>query len=704
MAVKKVKGICGICPDKCDILATVEDGRLIKIEPDREAPRGRLCPRGALAPEIIYHEKRILHPLIRTGERGSGQFREASFEEALDYAAEKIKEVVKNYGPDALVSYVGTAGREPSSMRCFGGKDAFFGHLGGINDTTCGSTCNFASYVMAPVTVFGINQTNIVQDFAHTELIFIWGKNPATDSGYQTLYNNIRAARKRGARVVVIDPRGDCNNGEYDEWIPVIPGTDGAMILAMTKLALESGRYDKAFAEEYMEGLPEYQAYLDSLSLAELSETCGVPLSDIRRLTEELLEKPAALIAYTGLEYQLSAIQNNRAAWILWALCGKMDTPGGMLFTGTGYETFQLHPLPEGKKPIGCRSYPLYYMMSGSAQLGEDFLTGVLEDDPYPIRGYLLCAGATSLTFPEQKRWEEAYRKLDIFIVLERFMSNDARFADVIFPSTTYFEDESIVDVPGGKQLRRRIIDPVGEARTDTFILQALAERLGFGDAYPKNDKEMLLWLAKGDETLVEKLRNTQYGLLREPNHDLRKYETGQLRKDGKKGFPTPSGKIEIRSSLIESAGLCGMPVYHDIREIPAFGTKEEFPMMLTTGARSRIRFSAFGPNLPEIAKVEPDPLLSISREDAEAQGIQEGDQVLVETAFGKETFPAHICKMAKGCIHIPFGGGSPYMLGGWKEGNVNRLASMRYSDPVSGFISYKSIPCRIRKAEEAQR
>lgn len=126
--------------------------------------------------------------------------------------------------------------------------------------------------------------------------------------------------------------------------------------------------------------------------------------------------------------------------------------------------------------------------------------------------------------------------------------------------------------------------------------------------------------------------------------------------------------------------------------------------MMLTTGARSRIRFSAFGPNLPEIAKVEPDPLLSISREDAEAQGIREGDQVLVETAFGKETFPAHICKMAKGCIHIPFGGGSPYMLGGWKEGNVNRLASMRYSDPVSGFISYKSIPCRIRKAEEAQR
>ena len=699
MGETKVKGICGICPDKCDIVATLCDGRIVKVEPDRESNRGRVCPRGALAPEIIYNKKRILKPLIRTGERGSGEFREASFEEAIEFAAEKIKEVVAKYGPDALVSYVGSSGREPSTMRCFGGKDAFFRHMGGINDTTCSSTCNFASYIMAPVTVFGISQPSVAPDIENAELIFLIGKNPATDSGYQALYHRIKEARKRGARLIAIDPRGDCNNGEYDEWVPGIPGTDGALVMAMLKYVIEAGRYDKEFTEKYVNGLKEFSEYLSGLEFSKLSETCGIPEEKIRELTEGFLNKKSVFIAYTGTEYQYSGIQTNRALWILWAICGKLDIKGGMRFSGKSYGEAKLYDIPEGKRPIGCDKYPLYYMMNGSAQLGEEFLEGVLYDKPYPIRGYLLCAGGTSITFPEQEKWEEAYRKLDIFIVLERFMTNDARYADVIFPATTYFENEAIVNIPGGRQLRRRIIDPVGEAKCDTFILQALAEKLGFGDAYPENDEEMLLWLADGDRELIEKLKATPYGVMDDVCTEEKKYEKGILRADGKPGFPTPSGKVEIISSVREKAGLCGMPVYHDIREIPEFGSKEDFPMMMTTGARSKIRFASFGPNVDEIAKAEPDPLMSICKEDAERYGISDGDPVYVETAFGKGSFKAHICLMAKGCVHIPFGGGSPYMHGGWKAGNVNRLASMRYADPVSGFITYKSIPCRIKKA-----
>lgn len=698
--VKKLKAICGICPDKCDIVATVEDGRLVKVEPDRDSKRGRVCPRGALAPEIVYSPKRILKPLIRTGEKGSGEFKEVEFSEALDYAASKIKEVADKYGPDALVSYVGSSGREPSTMRCFAGKDAFFSHLGGINDTTCSSTCNFASYVMAPVTVFGISQPEVYPDVANSSLIFIMGKNPATDSGYPALYHNLKKARERGAKVIVIDPRGDCNNREYDEWVPVIPGTDGALVMAMLKLVVESCRYDRDFTEKYVSGFEELSSYLSGLKLSELSEACGIPQNKIEELTEAFLREKSSFIAYTGTEYQYSGIQTNRALWILWGICGKLDVAGGMRFSGKSYREMKMRAVPESKKPIGCDSHPLYYMMNGGAQLGEEFLTAVLEDRPYPVRGYLLCAGGTSLTFPEQKRWEEAYRKLDIFIVLERFMTNDARFADVIFPATTYFENESIVKIPGGTQLRRRVIEPVGEAKCDTFILQALAERLGFGEAYPKNDEEMLLWLAGGDQGFVDELKKAQYGIMDRTFDEEKKYESGMLRADGKAGFPTPSGKFEIISSVIESAGYSSIPEYHDIRELKEFGSKEDFPMMMTTGARSRIRFASFGPNVDEIAKAEPYPLMSIGEEDAREKGISEGDMVKVETAFGSGEFKAHICLMAKGCIHIPFGGGSPYMTGGWKEGNVNRLASMRYTDPLSGYITYKSLPCRIKKAE----
>ena len=700
METKRIRGICGICPDKCDVVAVVEDGKLVRVEPDQESKRGRVCPRGALAPQIMNSRQRILHPLIRTGERGSGEFREASFEEAVEYAAELIRRTAEKYGPDSLVSYVGTSGREPSTMACFGGKQGFFRQMGGINDTTCGSTCNFASYVVAPVTTFGIPQYNIRPDLDNTELIFIWGKNPATDSGCQALYKGIRAARKRGARVIVIDPRGECNNGEYDEWVPVIPGTDGALILAMTKLVIEGKHYDPVFAEKYVSGFEEWRSYLAEHSLGELSGLCGVSPEKIQALTEEFLSKKAVIIAYTGLEYQYSSIQTNRASWILWAICGKMDTPGGMLFTGKGYPEYPLHPVPEGKKPIGCDQFPLFYKLSGNAQIGEEFLTGILEDKPYPIRGYLLCAGATSLSFPEQARWEAAYRKLDAFIVLERFMSNDARFADVIFPATTYFENEAVVMQPDGMQLRRRIVTPPGEAKCDTFTLQAIAEKLGFGAAFPKNDDEMLLWQTGGDAALVKELRLHPEGVIRRSEQKYKKYEEGTLRADGRPGFPTPSGKIEISSSLIEDCGLPGLPIYHDIHEIPEFGSREEFPMMMTTGARSKIRFATFGPNLPEIAKAEPDPLMSIDASDAERLGLRDGDMAVVETAFGSECFKAHICRMAKGCIHIPFGGGSPYMKGGWKEGNVNRLTSMKYSDPVSGFICYKSLPCRVRRIQ----
>ncbi|MDO4266241.1 MAG: molybdopterin-dependent oxidoreductase [Eubacteriales bacterium] len=699
MGAERIRGICGICPDKCDVVATVEDGKLVRVEPDWESKRGRLCPRGALAPQIMNSEKRLLHPLIRTGERGSGEFREADFEEALEYAADLIRRTAEKYGPDSLVSYVGTSGREPSTMVCFGGKHGFFRQMGGINDTNCGSTCNFASYVVAPVTTFGIPQYNIRPDLENTELIFIWGKNPATDSGCQALYKGIRAARERGARVVAIDPRSECNNGEYDEWVPVIPGTDGALILGMAKLVIESGRYDHAFVDKHVSGFEEWKEYLAGLTLSGLSGICGVPEEKIRALTEEFLAKKAVIIAYTGLEYQYSAIQTNRASWILWAICGKMDTPGGMLFAGKGYSEYPLHPVPEGRKPIGTARFPLFYRLSGNAQIGEEFLTGILEDKPYPIRGYLLCAGGTSLSFPEQSRWEEAYRKLDAFIVLERFMSNDARFADVIFPATTYFENEAVVMQPDGMQLRRRIVSPPGEAKCDTFILQALAEKLGFGDAYPKNDEEMLLWQTGGNAALAKALKEKPEGVIRAVEQQYEKYEDGSLRADGKPGFPTPSGKIEIASSLIEDCGLPGLPVYHDIHELEEFGSKEDFPMMLTTGARSKIRFATFGPNIPEIAKAEPDPLMSIDEEDARRLGIADGDTAFVETAFGNGYFKAHVCRMAKGSIHIPFGGGSPYMSGGWKEGNVNRLTSMKHSDPVSGFICYKSLPCRVRKA-----
>ena len=187
-------------------------------------------------------------------------------------------------------------------------------------------------------------------------------------------------------------------------------------------------------------------------------------------------------------------------------------------------------------------------------------------------------------------------------------------------------------------------------------------------------------------------------GLSSQDNRIYRKYEKGLLRSDGKPGFPTPSGKFEISSVYLEENGFTPYPEYKDMRELPGMD-RSEFPFTLTTGARSIHRMGVFGANLPGVAKLEPYPYMDISEEDADELGIQDGTWAKVTTPFGSALFKAHVCEIAKHCIHIPHGGGSEYMPEAWKHGNVNELTSLAYTDPITGFVMIKSVPCKIERS-----
>ena len=692
----KKKGFCGICPDKCPIEATVEDGRLIKVEPDRDCPGGRVCPRGALSPQIVYSEKRIRKPLIRNGEKGSGAFREATWEEALDAAAAGFMKIKERYGADALVSYVGSSGREAATMRCFNGVNAFFKNLGSHNDMSCGCICNVSSNMMTPVLTYGVPTPKLYQDISNSEVVFIWGKNSKTDSGPLTTLELVKAAKARGAKIIVIDPRGEGMAELADWWIPVIPGADGALAVAMLKIIVEEERYDKVFVNEYTKGFDEFAGYLRTVSLEEMSECCGISMEDIRKLTDIFCSTTKiSLISYTGLEYQLSGVQNNRAIQILWAITGKIDVPGGICIASKKNPTIPLRPMETVEDAVGAKEFPLYSRLTGSGQFVK-IPEAVLHDDPYPVRGMLICAASPAITYPEQSLWHEVYKKLDCLVVLDRFMTDDAKYADVILPATTYYEDQSVVPVQGGMRLRNRIIEPVGEAKSDVFILQELAERMGFGDAYPKNDEELMLWMCGGNEQLFDRLKKSEYGVVNPPEIQYEKYKTGELREDGKPGFPTPSGKFEISSTYIAECGYTPYPKYEDIRSVKEMGSKEEYPLIMTTAARSALRFCSFGPGLKEIAEREPLPTIDMNAEDAKRYGLEDGEEAIVETVFGKGEFKVRICPMAKGSIHIAGGAGSFYMEGEWKKHNVNEICSMKYSDPLSGFLTFKSVPCKV--------
>ena len=687
------RGLCGMCRSQCDIRAGVCDGKIVSLHPDSDSPRGRLCPRGALAREVIYGKDRLLTPLIRTGERGEGKFRTATWDEALDTVARGFETIRRESGPEALAGYFGQGALE-SSIRKAGRE--FFSQLGSPNFMGSGSICNVVSFVMAPITTLGIRKLHIRPDVEHSDVVFVWGKNPLTDDGTERAAERILAAKKRGAKLVVIDPRGMGMAEHADIWVPILPGSDGALVTAMLKALVDRKAWDGEMAEQYTHGFPRLVDYLAGLSEEELLGRCGISRPQFQAIMDLFCSSPrVCLFSYTGLEYQYSGVQNIRAIWILWALGGKLDVEGGMVLDSGPYPVSRPRFTFSNPGPIGSEDFPVFTALSGTGQFTR-LPRAVIEGDPYPVKGLLIAGGSPIVTFPNSQAWRDAYSKLHCLVVLDRYMTEDAKYADVILPATTWYENASVCNRRGVDLYREPLIEPVGGAKNDIFILQAIAQRLGLKSTLPKNNEELYLWAVDGDQDKLERLRSSDRGQSTENPVRYRKYREGLLRADGQPGFPTPTGKLEICSTLLEEAGYEGLPVYRDIRDTLS---AEGYPLMLTTGARSGVRIGSFGQNIPEMSKFEPVPYVDLSVSDAQAAGLRDGDMARVTTPFGQKDFTVRVGAMAPGTIHIPFGGGSSFMNEAWAAGNVNDLCSLDYCDPISGFAVIKSIPCRIEAA-----
>jgi len=256
------------------------------------------------------------------------------------------------------------------------------------------------------------------------------------------------------------------------------------------------------------------------------------------------------------------------------------------------------------------------------------------------------------------------------------------------------FEVPKAVSGPEGPHIVEPLITPVGESKNDVLIMGAIAEKLGFGEKLPQTEEELREWLLSGTAPYAGDFGG---GSGKKQERHYKKYETGELRADGKPGFPTPSGKLEICSTILEENGFVPYPEYKDIRSIPELAG-EEYTFTMTSGARSNNRMGVFGANLDGITAIEPYPLVDICAEDAKEIGIEDGDMVKVTTPFANGTFKAKIRGIARHAIHIPHGGGSAYMSEPWKHGNVNDLCSLDYADPMTGFVLIKSMPCKVEK------
>lgn len=318
----------------------------------------------------------------------------------------------------------------------------------------------------------------------------------------------------------------------------------------------------------------------------------------------------------------------------------------------------------------------------------------MLEDDPYPVRGLLVTGGSPSTTFPDSATWKRAYAKLECLIAIDRFYTEECRWADVVLPAASLFETPRLTFGPDGAFVRDPVVEPAGEARNDVLIMAGIAERLGTDEGLPHSEAELREWMVAGAVTPYTDMWTRAVP----EDAEFRKYASGTLRADGQPGFPTPSGKFEIASTVLEELGIEPLPKYTDIHDFMG-EPEEEWPFLLSTGARDDARMGAFGANIPGIAKLD-DPHVEICAEDAAELGISDEDRVRVSTRYGSLTVPARIAGMARGAVHLPHGGGSAYMAPAWRDGNCNDLASLDAVDPDTGFALIKTLPCKVEKVE----
>ncbi|MFQ6046516.1 MAG: aminotransferase class V-fold PLP-dependent enzyme, partial [Gemmatimonadales bacterium] len=580
--------------------------------------------------------------------------------------------------------------------------------FGSPNTMGVGALCYVSFAMIAPHVTMGRMLVNMFTDMENAEMLVVWGANPATDSPPLDMHRLLAAAH-RGADIVVIDPRRtETARRTGAQWVPVRPGTDAALALSMIGVMIDEELYDEDFAENWCHGFDELETYVQHFRPEVAQEITGVPADTIRDLARRIARATgAAPVMYTGLEYSNSGIQSIRAVLTLFALAGQLDVPGGiglaMLNTQFPINRACNQPNPDLDLAVARDKFPIYSSYRGESH-ASGLVRSVLHGEPYRIRG-LIVHGASLLTsWPQTALWRETLSKLDFLVTVDRQLTADAAYADIVLPATTMFEIDSYMVYGPLFRLREKLIEPVGEARNDYLIMAELAKRLGYGDLYPQTEERMIEFALEASGYSLEQVREAGgWVKLPTPMMEYKKWEKGGLREDGEPGFDTPTGRFEIRSTILEEFGYEPLPKYVEPREGP-LGSPElaaQFPLVLNSGARPQTDFRSQHHGIKGLAKDHPEPTVELNAEDARARGISDGDLVEVRTARGAVPFRARVTgEIVRGAVECNMGGGTPVGPRAWREWNVNELTDLENYDEISGFPVYKALLCEVVKVE----
>ena len=676
------------CPDTCAMLVTVENGKAIKIEGAKDHPttNGFLCTKVNRYLERTYSDQRVLYPMKRVGAKGKGVFARISWDEALETIAEKFKAVADEFGPQAILpySYAGTMGLVQSQSM----DRRFFHKLGAsLLDRTICATAGAAGY---KVTI-GASIGTDMERFDEAKLIVIWGGNPQTSNVH--LMPKILAAKRRGAKLIAIDPYRSLTAEKCQQHLALLPGTDGALALAMMHVIIAENLIDADYISKYTLGFELLQERVQDYPPSRVATITGLSEETIINFAREYATtKPAVIRLNYGMQRHAGGGMAVRNIACLPALIGAWrDAAGGILLSSSG--TFSLNTnalerpdfIPSGTRTINMSAI-------GDALLGvwrhPDNSTTPLNP---PVKSLYVYNSNPVAIAPDSGKVIAGFAREDLFTVVhEIFQTDTADYADIVLPATTQLEQFDVHKAYGHLYVlaNNPAIAPLGEAKPNSEVFRLLAARMGFDDPC----------FADSDEAIGAQAFNYDHERMRTIDFATMKTQGWQrlnvpehYAPFAEGNFPTPSGQCEFFSETLAKQGMDPLPTYIPPREsvqtAPQLATK--YPLAMISPPAHSFMNSSFA-NLPSFLAAEKEPFIQIHPDDAGVRGINDGALVRVYNARGSFQLKARVTDKARAGVVVA-------LSVWWKKltqdgGNANDVTSQELTDLGAAATFYDAL------------
>ncbi len=711
-AERVIPTICNTdCGGECLLRVHVQDGAITRIETDDgQGLQYRACPKGRAHRQLMYSPDRLKYPMRRVGERGDGKFSRISWDEALDTVAGELKRVYGTAGASAVLFL--TFGGDLGQLHFARPMHRLLCLMGGYS-TTWGITSNEGAG-FASLSTYGTTlSANTRDDLLNAKLIVMWGLDVANTMHATNTKWYMAQAREKGTRIVSVDPKYTDSTATFaHQWIPIRPGTDTAMLIAMAYVIIKEDLHDRIFLDRYTVGFDAFEKYVLGVedgvaktpSWAE--SITGVSAEVIARLARDYATvRPAALMPGWGPGRTANGEQFHRAAMVLSAMTGNVGIHGGNSGTGVygGAYRFSLGPTLRGRNLVDQGKPRPKDTLPGSGTARSDARVNVSrvwdailngKAGGYPADYKLLYLVNANLLnqLPNTNKGVKALKTLEFIVIQEQFVTATAKFADILLPMTYFLERNDVTTGTGTPfyGYMNKVVEPYYETRSHLEIATALAERLAVSDFNDKTEEELLRQVVAGSSDIPDYDTLKRNAIHRVEFSEPRVAFKEQIEDPQNNPFPTPSGKIEIYSQQIadmDNPMIPPIPRYIGTWENRNDPLAEKYPLQLIT-THPKLRVHSRFHDVPWLTELETQAIM-ISASDAQTRGISDGDQVRVFNDRGETVVPARVTqRIMPGVVDIPEGAWySPDEHGVDRAGSANVLTRDEAS-PGGAFAS----------------